>query len=63
MNVLPDTESARVHTMEKSGSKFWKWPNREDILDYFFHDIVKSINPSTVVSNCGTFSIPQLDFV
>ena len=49
--------------MEKSGPKFWKWLNREDILDNFFHDIVKSINRLTVISNHGTFSIPELNFV
>ena len=62
--VFPDTESARVRTMEKSGPIFWKWPNREDILDYFFHDIAKSIHRPTVVSNHGSYiSIPELDFV
>ena len=63
MNVFPDAESARVCTMEKSGPKFWKWPDREDILDYFFHDIAKSINLPVVVPNRGTFYIPELNFV
>ena len=63
MNVFPDAESARVCTTEKSGTKFWKWPDRKDIPDYFFHDIVKSINLLAVVPNRGTFSIPELDFV
>ena len=47
--------------------EFWqehsKWLNREDILDYFVHDIVQSVNPPAVVSNRGTFSIPDLHFV
>ena len=63
VNVFPDTESPRVRTMEKSSPKFWKWLNREEILDNFFHDIVKSVNPPAVVSNLGTFSIPDLHFV
>ena len=63
VHVFPDTESARVSAMEKRAPKFQKWLNREDFLDYFFHDIVKSNNPSIVVSNYGTFSIRELDFI
>ena len=57
------SSTARVRTMENSGPKFWKWPSHDDILDYFFADIVKSIDPPTIVSNRGTFTVPELQYV
>lgn len=63
INVNKEKRSALIRTMEKSGPQFWKWPNREDILEYPFQQIVKTINPPTVVSNRGTFSVSELKFV
>ena len=62
-NVSSINKVATIRTMEKSGPKFWKWPNKEDILDYSFQDIVRTITPPCVVSNRGTYSVSDLDFV
>ena len=54
--VSPRT-SAKIRTIERSCSKlFWRWPSREDELEYAIQDIIKAINPPspTAVPHCGT---------
>ena len=41
-------EYAKVRTMIKSGPKYWKWPTREDIVDYEFEKVVKIIKAPTL---------------
>ena len=56
-------ECAKVRTMIKSGPKYWKWPTREDIVDYEFEKVVKIIKAATVISHRGTFCVPELDYL
>ena len=56
-------EYAKLHTMVKSGPKHWKWPIREDYVDYTFDLVIKVINQPIIVSLCGTFSVPELDYL
>ena len=44
-------EYAKVCTMIKSGPNYWKWPTREDIVDYEFQKVVIIVNAPTDVSN------------
>ena len=62
LHLVPN-QSATVSTMERSGLKFWKWPAKQDVLDYPLRDIERVIKPPTIVSNCGTFSVPELEYV
>ena len=62
LHLVPN-QSTTVSTMERSGSKFWKWPAKQDVLDYPLHDIKWVIKPQTIVSNCDTFSVPELEYV
>ena len=50
-------ESAEVKVMASSGPKFWKWPDREDILMYHWKNVLKKIDPPVIVSNRGTFEV------
>ena len=38
LHLVPN-QSAAVSTVELSGLKFWKWPTKQDVLDYPLHDI------------------------
>ena len=62
LHLVPN-QSATVSTMEHSGFKFWKYPITQDILDYPLHDIKPVIKHPTIVSNCGAFSVPELEYV
>ena len=37
-------ESAEVKVMVSSGPKFWKWPDRDDILKYQWKDVYQCIS-------------------
>ena len=52
----------KVKTMIKSGTKFWKWPSRENVIDCSFNSIVKVINPPNI-SHFGTFSVPEIEYM
>ena len=55
-------ESAEVKVMASSGPKFWKWPDRDDILMYQWKDVLKKIDPPVIVSNRGTYEVKDLEF-
>ena len=42
---------ADVKVMTPSRTTYWKWPDKDDIVTYLWHNIIKKINPSIVVSN------------
>lgn len=52
-------DGAYVSCME-FGRKCWKWPTHKDVLFYDSKDIVRKIDPPTLVSKRGFFSIPGL---
>ena len=60
---LVPNQSATVSAMKRSGLKFWKWPTKQDVLDYPLRDIERVIKPPTIVSNRGTFSVLELEYV
>ena len=54
-------EYAKVRTMIKSGPKYWKWPTREDIVDY---EIEVKINHEVVkIKHQDTCCVPELDYL
>ena len=48
-------DEIKVNVMHRSG-KNWKWPQPVDHIYYFCKDIVKKINPPTVVGARGQFA-------
>ena len=59
LHCVPN-QSATVSTKECGGLKFWKWPAKQNVLDYPLHDMEQVIKPPTIVFNHGTFSVPEL---
>jgi hypothetical protein len=37
----------------------WKWPEKKNILEYGWIDLLGSINPPKLTSKRGFYSIPQ----
>ncbi|KAK4887128.1 hypothetical protein RN001_003399 [Aquatica leii] len=54
------SDGLKVKTMAESGN-FWKWPNKDDILDYVFADVICKIKIPTPVTKRGAYNIPEID--
>ncbi|KAJ8886087.1 hypothetical protein PR048_012296 [Dryococelus australis] len=50
-----------VSCMEKS-VKSWKWPKKEDALQYKWEDVIKKIAPPKLLNKRGFFIVPELDY-
>lgn len=55
-----DNEGAVIKAMQKS-LKSWKWPEKPDILNYSWEDIVGGIAEPKQVSKRGYFTVPELN--
>ncbi|XP_039287903.1 otolith matrix protein OMM-64-like [Nilaparvata lugens] len=49
-----------VECMEKK-LKFWRWPEKQDCMEYDWDDICEKINPPKVASKRNQFAVPELD--
>uniref|UniRef100_A0A6P7HCB8 Uncharacterized protein LOC114346879 isoform X2 n=1 Tax=Diabrotica virgifera virgifera TaxID=50390 RepID=A0A6P7HCB8_DIAVI len=57
--IKANQEGAEVSSMEKAGYD-WKWPEKEDVLFYFYEDIKKIIREPLVKGKRGYYSVPEL---
>ncbi|KAB0802144.1 hypothetical protein PPYR_04330 [Photinus pyralis] len=57
--VAYDEEGATISSMQKS-LKSWKWPEKSDILNYPWTDVLGSIMPPKQISKRGFYAIPEL---
>lgn len=64
-NDKPGHPKYVVKTMTMSGfvngRVNWRWPDKDDVLDYDAKDIMKKINSPTPVNKRGVFSVPDLN--
>ena len=55
-----DDEGAKVSTMQKS-IKSWKWPEKEDAIDYAWDQVKGMINPPIQINKRGFYKVPELE--
>lgn len=55
-----DEKGPTVSCMEKFG-KSWKWPKKEDSLEYEWENVVQKIAPPALLSKRGFFNVPELN--
>lgn len=55
-----NTGGPTVSCMMKFG-RSWKWPAKEDSMEYDWEDIIRKIAPPTLLSKRGYFSVPELN--
>ena len=51
--IISCADEFEVSVMQKSGNKFWKWPNCIDKICYERKDILRSIDPPKVAGHRG----------
>lgn len=59
--IAKNNEIYRIKHMEKAGKIGWKWPQKEDVLDYDREDIQKIIPAPQPINKRGLFRVSYLD--
>lgn len=55
--------AASISAMQKCG-RLWKWPQKVDLLDYNWEDVLYQINePLKMSQTRNVYSVPELDFL
>lgn len=55
--------AASISAMQKCG-RLWKWPQKVDLLDYNWEDVLYHINePLKMSQTRNVYSVPELDFL
>ncbi|XP_050509916.1 uncharacterized protein LOC126886858 [Diabrotica virgifera virgifera] len=53
-------DTLRVKSMTMNG-KYWKWPDRDDILNYDFDDVVCKIARPSLINKRGAYEVPEIE--
>ena len=58
--AIPDVNGATVKAMQKCAGG-WKWPEKDDKIDYLEKDIIQKIDFPVPVNNRGTYRVKELE--
>ena len=53
---FPNVNGATLKAMQKCAGG-WKWPEKDDEIDYLEKDIIRKIGFPVPVKNCGTYRV------
>ncbi len=58
--AIPGGNGATVQAMQKCADG-WKWPEKDDEIDYLEQDIIRKIDFPVPVNNRGTYRVKELE--
>ncbi len=54
---------AELKVIIPSGPRYWKWPEKEDLLTYPWANVIQKLGPTLVKSHRGPYEVSETCFI